>query len=202
MNGYKYKDSLYVNVCNTFTNTNTVTLTVNPNPVIVLSANPFTKLYPGVTTTLSAAVSPNPGATYTWYRNGMIVPGATANTLVVDIDGLGVYTVNVNDVNGCNSTSSAIEIKEDANDILFIYPSPNTGQFQVRYYSLGGNNPLPRIINVFDSKGTRIFSKTYSINVPYSRLDVSLKNHGKGIYSVELSDANGRRLKTGRVVIL
>jgi hypothetical protein len=202
MNGYRYKDSLYVNVCNSFVNTNAATLTVNPNPVVVLSANPYTELYPGLTTTLTAAVSPNAAATYTWYRNGVVVAGATASTLVVDVDGLGVYTVAVNDVNGCNSTSSSITIKDVANDILFIYPSPNTGAFQVRYFSGAGNNPLPRIINIYDNKGTRVFTKTYTVNVPYTRLDVDLKNHAKGIYSVELSDANGRRLKSGRVVIL
>jgi hypothetical protein len=37
--------------------------------------------------------------------------------------------------------------------------------------------------------------------MPYTRMDVDLKNHGKGIYNVELTDGNGRRLKTGRVVI-
>jgi subtilisin-like proprotein convertase family protein len=177
------------------------TLTVNPNPVIVVSANPVTELYPGLTTTLSAAVSPNPAATYTWYRNNVIVPGATANTLVVDIDKLGTYKVTVNDVNGCNNTSASITIKEAANSILFIYPSPNTGQFQVRYFSELGSTQYPRTLSVYDSKGARVFTKSYSINSPYTRMDVDLKNHAKGVYNVELTDYNGDRIKTGRVVI-
>jgi hypothetical protein len=168
----------------------------------VISANPFTALYPGQTTTLAAAVSPNPGATYTWFRNGVPVAGANSNTLVVDVDGLGLYTASVTDVNGCSGTSSAaIEIKDAANEILFIYPSPNSGQFQVRFFSGAGNNPLPRIINIYDNKGSRIYTRTYTIAMPYTRMDVDLKNHGKGIYNVELTDGNGRRLKTGRVVI-
>jgi hypothetical protein len=178
------------------------TLTVNPIPVIVVSANPFTSIYPGQTTTLSAAVSPNAGANYTWFRDGVVVPGATANTLVVDVDGLGVYKVTVADVNGCSSTSSTIEIKEAANDILFIYPSPNTGQFQVRYYSELGTTQFPRTVNVYDGKGTRVFTKAYSINSPYTRIDVDLKNQAKGLYSVELTDYNGNRIKTGRVLVL
>ena len=121
---------------------------------------------------------------------------------MVDVDGLGVYTAAVIDSNGCTSTSSSITIRDAPNDILFIYPSPNTGQFQVRYFSGSGNNPLPRVLNVYDNKGIRVFTKTYTINVPYTRLEVDLSNHGKGIYNVELSDANGRRLKTGRVIIL
>jgi hypothetical protein len=201
MNGYKYKDSLYVSVCNTYTNTNVATLTVNPNPVVTISAT-ITELFPGLTSTLTANVSPNAAATYTWYRNGVVVANATSKNLVVDVDALGLYTVYVNDVNGCNGTSAAVEIKDAANDILFIYPSPNMGQFQVRYFSLKGNNPLPRIINVFDGKGSKVFSKSYTIDQPYSRLDVNLKNQGKGVYNVQLCDVNGKKLKTGRVVIL
>jgi hypothetical protein len=84
---------------------------------------------------------------------------------------------------------------------LFIYPSPNSGQFQVRFFSGAGNNPLPRTINIYDNKGSRIYTRAYTIAMPYTRMDVDLKNHGKGIYNVELTDGNGRRLKTGRVVI-
>ena len=201
-NGNRYRLSATAAPCVGSVNSTVATLTVNPTPVVVISANPFMALYPGQTTTLSAAVSPNPGATFTWFRNGVAVAGATGNTLVVDVDGLGVYTASVTDVNGCSGTSTAaIEIKDAANDILFIYPSPNSGQFQVRFFSGAGNNPLPRIINIYDNKGSRIYTRSYTIAMPYTRMDVNLKNHGKGIYNVELTDGNGRRLKTGRVVI-
>lgn len=198
-NANRYR-AIVSNACNSITTSGT-TFTVNPNPVIVVSANPYTALTPGMTTTLSAAVSPNPGATYQWYRNGVLVPGATANTLVVDVDGLGDYTVTVGDVNGCSATSSAISIKDSTSSIVFIYPSPNTGQFQVRYQSRAGNLTLPRIVNVYDSKGSRVYTKTYTITTPYERMDVDLRNHGKGIYMIELTDRNGQRIKTGRVMI-
>ena len=201
-NGFRYRLTAAAAPCPGVVNSTTGTLTVNSTPIVVLSVSPLTELYPGQTTTLTAAVTPNPGATFTWFRNGVPVAGATGNTLVIDIDGLGVYTASVTDVNGCFGTSSAsVEIKDAANDILFIYPSPNSGQFQVRFFSGAGNNPLPRIISIYDNKGSRIYTRTYTIAVPYTRMDVDLKNHGKGIYNVELSDGNGRRLKTGRVVI-
>ena len=202
MNGYRYKDSLYVNVCNSFVNTNAATLTVNATPVVTLSANALSEIYPGQTTTLSVAVSPNAAATYTWFKNGVIVPGASASTLVVDVDALGVYKVSVVDVNGCTATSLNKEIKSAANDKLFIYPNPSTGQFQVRYFSEFGNSIYPRFVNIYDSKGARVFTKSYSINTPYTRLDVNIKNYSKGIYQVELTDFDGKRIKTGRVLIL
>ena len=108
----------------------------------------------------------------------------------------------VNDVNGCTNSSASLTISEAANDILFIYPSPNTGQFQVRYYNLNGNAVNPRTLSIYDSKGARVFSRTYNITLPYSRMDVDMSNYSKGIYRVELGDVNGKRIKTGSVVIL
>ena len=93
---------------------------------------------------------------------------------------MGEYTVSVNDVNGCGGSSTAsIVISAAASDIMFIYPSPNTGQFQVRYQSLEGNL-FPRTLTIFDAKGSRVYVKTYSIGAPYGRMDVDLKNHAKG----------------------
>jgi subtilisin-like proprotein convertase family protein len=204
MNNYKYKDSLYVTSCASYEFSNTATLTVNANPTIVLSAAPYKKLYPGLTTTITAAVSPNPASTYTWFRNGIAVPNVTGNSIVVDVDHLGSYTVTVNDVNTCSSTSSAISISDSSNTTLFIYPSPSTGQFTVRYY----NNPpanrdggVPGFVNVFDSKGARVWSKSYIVLGGYTRMDVDLTNFSKGIYRVELTDTKGVRIKTGSVVI-
>ncbi|RYY46006.1 MAG: T9SS type A sorting domain-containing protein [Chitinophagaceae bacterium] len=179
-------------------------LTVNPLPVLNLTANPFTAIYPGQTTTLAVASTTTvPAGGYTWYRNGVVVPGATGNTLVVDVDGIGDYTVTVADANGCgNAVPASITIASAANDMMFVYPSPNSGQFQIRYYSAAGNNPLPRTVNIYDSKGARVYSKTYTVATPYTRMDVDMTRFQKGIYQVELADRTGSRLKTGRVVIL
>ena len=181
---------------------NSASVAVRPTPVIVATASPLSAIYPGQKTTLTAAVSPNAAATYTWLRDGVVVAGATANTLVVDVDKLGIYTVRVTDVNGCTAISAGLRISASANDMLFIYPSPNTGQFQVRFYNQLGSSPYPRTVSVFDSKGSRVYTKTYAITSAYTRLDVDLQNNPKGIYSVELTDSRGNRLKTGRVLVL
>jgi hypothetical protein len=201
MNGYKYMDSLYVTGCNTFTRSNIASLSVNPNPTVRINAS-LLELYPGLNTTISANVSQNNITEYNWFKNGSMITGANSKTIVENIDGLGIYSLIVRDINGCMGSSLPLEIKETANDILFIYPSPNTGQFQVRFYSLKGNNPLPRVINVFNSKGEKVYSKTYTVIQPYSSLEINLTNQGKGVFNIELSDANGKKLKTGRVIIL
>ena len=205
MTGNRYRAIATITACSATSVTSAPSvLTVNALPVLNLTANPYTAIYPGQTTTLAVASTTTvPANGYTWTRNGVVVAGATGNTLVVDVDGLGEYSVSVNDANGCGAAAPAtISIADASSDIMFIYPNPNSGQFQIRYHSAAGNNALPRIVNIYDSKGARVYSRTYTIAVPYSRLDVDMSAFQAGVYQVELADKNGKRLKTGRVLIL
>lgn len=183
-------------------------LTVNANPIVTISASPITKLFPGLSSTLTAAVSPAPTATttYQWLRNGVNVAGANANKQVVYIDGLGTYTVIVTDGNGCLSTvttPASITISDSAtNNILFIYPSPNNGKFQVRYYFDNNNvNSSGTYVNVYDEKGGRVFTKPFTPGLGYGQMNVDLGAHGSGVYRVDLLNSRGERLKTGSVMV-
>lgn len=183
------------------------TLTVTPIPVVTISAAPIRNLFPGLTTTLTAAVSSaTPPITYQWFRNGAAVPGATNNTLVVGIDQLGTYTVRAT-AQGCTSADSTttprtIVIADSVGVTrLFIYPSPNTGKFQVRYFN-DVNTFSPSGINVYDEKGARVFTRTYVAGPRgYTQFNVDLGAHGRGIYRVELVNTNGDRIKTGSVMV-
>jgi subtilisin-like proprotein convertase family protein len=199
MNNYLYRDSVSTAPCGSIISA-IATLTVNPLPVVTLSASPYTRLFPGLTTTISSSITPNAAATYTWRRNGVVVPGANGASLYVDADGVGLYTLTVNDVNGCGSSSNSILISDSVNTKLFIYPNPNTGRFQVRYYSVNANT-LVRGLTVYNAAGQRVLVQQNSITAPYARMDVDMSKFGKGIYWVELGDQNGNRLAVGRVVI-
>ncbi len=201
MNGYFYKDSMTTTPCAGVIS-GIAKLTVNPLPTIGLTAIPYTKLLPGLTTTLTTTVTPAPAATYTWYRDGAIVAGANAGTLPIDIDGLGSYYVRVTDVNGCTNTSNTLLISDSASGRVFIYPNPNSGIFQVRYYSTLYSTGLPRGINIYDAKGARVITQKYTINAPYARMDVDMRKYGTGTYWVEVVDLNGNRLAMGRVLIV
>ncbi|MBK8608582.1 MAG: M36 family metallopeptidase [Chitinophagaceae bacterium] len=185
------------------------TLRVNPLPVIVVTANPYTSLFPGLQTTLSATVSPNAAATYDWTRNGISLSGSsqgvvsgigTAN-LTVDVDGMGDYRLNVTDVNGCNNNSNIVTIKDSASANCFLYPNPTDGRFDVRYFSVANNTNLPRFLNVYTSAGVKVLTQNYAIGRPYDRMSVDLRNQGKGLYLVEIADVNGNRLSVCKVVI-
>lgn len=202
MNGYRYRNIVSVVSCTSATSAD-ATLTINALPVVTLSVAPYTKLLPGLTTTITATSSPAGGTNvYQWYNNGILVAGATTNMLNVNVDGLGMYTARATNALGCTSFLSAgLNITDSASTKLFISPNPTTGQFQIRYYSTPGNS-LSRSVTIYDAKGVRLSSGSYIISKTYGQIDVNLLNAGKGIYWIELGDLNGRRIAVGRVVVL
>jgi hypothetical protein len=200
MNGYYYRCVITGAAPCAAVNSFQALLRVNPLPTVVITASPYTSLFPGLRTTLTSTVSPNAAATYTWLRNGSPVAGANTGTLGVDVDGLGDYTLRVIDVNGCTNTSNMVTIKDSVSGKCFIYPNPSSGQFQVRYYSVA-NNVLPRSLTVYDAKGNRVITQYYTIGRPYDRMDVDMRKYGKGLYWVEIGDVNGNRLTMCRIVI-
>ncbi len=201
MNGYFYRVIVTGAAPCAAATSNVVMLTVNPLPTIVISASNGTRLLPGMSTTLSAVITPSapaPTGGYSWLRNGVVV--GTGATHVVTVDALGDYSLRVTNINGCTNTSNVLSITDSISSRCFIYPNPTDGMFQVRYHS-AANNVLPRTLTVFDAKGDRVFTKMYTIGRPYDRMDVDMRAYGKGIYWVEIGDANGNRLTMCRVVI-
>ena len=86
-----------------------VPVTVSPQPAVSISAAPYTRLLPGLKTTLTASVTPPGAYSYIWMKNGNAVPGATAATLLVNLDQLGSYAVKVTNAGNCTNTSAVIK---------------------------------------------------------------------------------------------
>jgi subtilisin-like proprotein convertase family protein len=201
MSGYIYRCVVSGAAPCTPVNSRNAFLTVNPLPTVVIAASPYQRLFPGLTTTVFSTVTPA-ASVYTWLKNGAQVSGATGSSLLVNVDGLGDYTLRVTDVNGCVNTSNLVSLKDSSSGKVFIYPNPNGGQFQVRYYSIINNTNLPRGINVYDARGKRVLTQQYTITAPYSRMDVNLSNYSTGVYWIEVVDVNGNRLAMGRAEVL
>ncbi|MEO8768730.1 MAG: reprolysin-like metallopeptidase [Ferruginibacter sp.] len=179
--------------------TATVTVTANPLPVVTITADAATTILPYQTVTLTAAVTPAGSFTYTWDRDGVVVPNNNTNTITVGITELGDYGVFVSDATGtCGSNSNRITVVDSINGKFYIYPNPNTGQFviQVRVPNLIGN------VTCFDSKGARVYAQ---INVTdraqYQVIDVNLGGASSGVYVLAIYDKAGVRLATERVVV-
>ncbi len=186
-------------------NTASVAVIATPKPSLILTASPYTRLLPGLSTTITAtasSVSTN-NFVYTWTYNGS-GPAQTfiGNTHAVNLSNSGTYTVTVADASNiaCKSRDTAITITDSASSKLFIYPSPNNGQFNVSYYNAGGG-ATKQIVTIISSKGEKVYSKETAVNQAYQIIDVDLRRHGAGVYYVILSDATGKKIKTGEVLI-
>jgi hypothetical protein len=184
--------------------TGAVTVIINPLPTVSLAAAPYKNLFPGLVTMLTATA--NSAATpinYAWFKNNISLSNTT-NTQAVSIGNaianLGDYRVTVTDANGCINQSQVITIGDSVNSRLFIYPSPSDGKFTISYYNQGGLN-TKQVITIFSSKGEKVYYNEFIITQAYQLLSIDLSRNGADIYYVVLSDANGKKLKTGEVLI-
>lgn len=199
-NGYIYRCVVTSTApCTTVVNSNGVVLTVHPTPVVSLDPGNYTRMLPGLTTTLSVQSTPA-AATYSWFKDGISFPAATSGSYTATIDDQGTYRVQVVDINGCTSSSNEVTIADSASSKLFVFPNPNTGKFQVSYYSIKGNT-LARTLVIYDAKGAMVLNKTFAVGKPYDRMEVDFSTMGKGIYMINLLDFTKKRIATGRVVV-
>ncbi|MFZ9386819.1 MAG: S8 family serine peptidase [Chitinophagaceae bacterium] len=176
-------------------------VSVSPNPAVTITAAPYSSLFPGLVTNLTANVTPAGTYNYTWYKDNTAIPGAVSQTLSgIDAYKLGSYKVTVMNTTGlpCTNTSNNLVISDSTTTRLFILPNPNRGRFEVVYHSNGSNAYTLRI---YDSKGGHVYQKSYNISSPYQRMDVDMRHMGRGLYHVVLTNAAGKRLATGKVVI-
>jgi hypothetical protein len=91
-----------------------------------------------------------------------------------------------------------VTITANVSSRLFIYPSPNDGNFTVSYYNTGGGNTSRQLV-IYDAKGAVIFKRGFPISGPYTLLPVDLSAAARGIYFVVVGDAAGNKLIEGKV---
>ena len=178
-----------------------VTITINPQPTISIAAS-NTTLLPGQRATLIATVTPADATNATvWYKNGIVVAGATGLTLVVDVDGLGVYSAKTTTVLGCTAMSNIITITTVQSSRLYIYPNPNDGHFSVRFYS-DPSRLSNRHLVLYNANGQKMYDKVFFMTAPYSSVNVNVPNLAPGVYVVMITDfAINKVIATGKVII-
>ena len=176
-----------------------IPVTISPQPAVSILAAPYTRLLPGLKTTLTANVTPAGNYTYLWFKNGVAVAGATGSSINVNLDQLGSYTVRVTNTGNCSNTSALVNITDSASARLFILPNPNSGQFDVIFHSSSATNT--HTLRIFDSKGALVYSNAYAVAGPYQRMPVDMKSAGSGTYVVALFNNTGKRVASGKVVI-
>ena len=187
------------------TNTVLVTVIATPKPTLTLSAAPYVHLLPGLSTTITATAAS--ATTTNFYYNWSYVGGGpaqtfTGNTHVVTLSGLGTYTVTAADAANpaCTSLPVSITIADSSSDKLFIFPSPNNGQFTIAYYN-GNTSGTKQLVSIYNGLGQLIYTNQFNISLPYQLLKIDMRRQAAGVYYVQLKDVNGNNVKSGRVVV-
>lgn len=129
---------------------------------------------------LTIATGVNP----TWYVDGIVIVGATQNSINPTKSGL--YTVKATDTNGCEAfsngytlTITAIEEEIVSEMTAKIFPNPATDKFRIEYRSPNQTKSVQaEVINMF---GMVLTSKNLvKLNGVYTAdIDVSKQNQGK-----------------------
>ena len=180
-------------------------LTVRQLPFVGLTAVTLTNLLPGQTTTLTAAPSPSAGGVLTtsWFKDAGALTN-TGNTYKADISKLGAYQVRIQETftGGltCTNQSAIVTISAAISNKVFIFPSPNDGQFTVSYYNNGGTSTT-RTVTVFDSKGSKVYNAKFPIIGFYTLMSIDLRPAQRGIYYVVIGDDKGSQLANGKVMV-
>ena len=203
MNNFLYRVGVTTSPCSGSFTSSVVKLTVNALPTVTIAATDLA-LLPNQTSTITASSSPAPNATpnWAWTRDGSPIVGST-NSVVADIDRLGVYQATVTDVNGCRNSSNQLLIEAEAGEKLWLYPNPTSGQFQIRLYYPGVTSEKRRI-QIFNSAGSEVMSRDIMLsNVTsphYQRFDIDLSFQPAGIYLVKVIDMYTKKAVSGFVI--
>jgi hypothetical protein len=182
----------------TVVTSNAASLYVNTLPAITLATSRIPILLPTETVTITATTIPS-GGSYTWFRNGVAVPGVTGPVLAnLTVDDAGTYRVVYTDPNGCTSTSVNIEVSAAVSSELLVYPNPNDGRFQVRFYNQVNEEVT---LSVYDAKGARVYHKSAGTLNPYTAIDVDISGRPAGIYIVEVRNSAGQQVGSKRIIL-
>ena len=103
-----------------------------------------------------------------------MIPGASGATLSgLTVDTIGSFTATYTDLNGCMAISAAMVVTGQPSDKIWVYPNPNLGRFQVRFY----NSVNEKVnVNIFDFKGAKVYNQAVTTSLAYTQINVDISN--------------------------
>jgi len=128
-------------------------------------------------------------ASYQWFRNGVLIVGATGN--ILDETAGGIYTVVVTDANGCSDTSSGYAIAGgtgingiSAGQSIKVYPNPASSVVHI-------DAAAQVNVSVLSIDGKVLIEQKDATDVDVSSL-------ADGLYMIMIYDQSGLLLKTAK----
>lgn len=126
------------------------------------------------------------GGKYQWYKDNIIIPGATGITYTAKTVGRYKYTVSVDSMQGCINTSASIPVTNSCSKTtnnLTIYPNPSKGIIIVTYKSETAGNVQ---LLLLDRSGKVIYSSTKYASKGVNTYKLNLPSLINGIYNLHL----------------
>ncbi len=131
-------------------------------------------------------------ATYQWYLDGSVIPGATSQTYTPQSNGS--FSVEVTNSNGCTNTSVGyildnLNLSKEEIDQLKIYPNPVNGNgiLKLSWGNISKENNGNVQIKIVDAKGAIIQQSEY-LNLPSS---IQLEGLNTGFYTLVIQANEG-----------
>lgn len=132
--------------------------------------------------------SSNSAASYKWYYNGTLIPGADTYLYVAN-QNLGRYNVLISNDKGCVTISDTLKIPSGAVGIedidpfsgLKIYPNPTTG---IVTFELDNNIFGELDIRIFTNEGRQILNLRFEKTTEHFQGHIDLSGQTKGIYLI------------------
>jgi hypothetical protein len=163
-------------------------VTVNPTPTATISTPDGTDLCGHVNVRLKAPAGA--GFTYIWYKNNVVIAGATAGTYFATL--AANYKVKVTNASGCFKTSPQTTIvktcREDealsTETSISIYPNPAANSATV--YLNCPDSDGDASINCYDMMGNMVLNLNTAINNGIISESLDLTNLASGMYLVKI----------------
>jgi hypothetical protein len=201
MNNNQYRCLVYNPNCVTPTVSNSATLTIYPLPIVTISAAPYTKLFPGLETIITATGSASAlPFSFRWFLDGASLGGVTSNTYKAGISRLGNYRVDIVDARSCVGKSNILNIGDSVSTKLFIYPNPAKSSVELAFYNPGGQT-VDWQITIYNSSGGKVLYDRIFNAGAYPKMIENVSRLASGVYFVSLSDKSGKILAKGKMMI-
>ncbi len=200
---YKYRCVVSSGTCTAATS-NSVTAKVGTPPVVVLTGAPVLNFNPYTNGGVYTTVSPVGNYSYKWTRNNSVIGNTAASITKANglLDDFGAYQVTVTDLaTNCSGISNIVTVADvpGSNDKLFASPNPTNGIVNISYYS-STIVPQARGVRILDSKGAKLITQILTFTGRYGTAKIDLSPYAAGTYFVTISDANGTKLATQKIV--
>ena len=136
---------------------------------------------------------------YQWYKEGLVLEGATQNRLI--INEIGSYMVQVSEEN-CKALSDPHEVEEIlATNTNFtiqqveIFPNPVVNRLSVRIYL---NETAEIKLTLYNFQGTELWSQNLESISSYTAPKIDVSNYPPGIYFIKI--AAGQEVLTSKII--